>query len=70
MKHRWLWVLVWFAALLVFNAANHWNQNADKNTLYVFLEALGWMTSPVQLLLSAAVISGIAFSKRKPMAER
>jgi hypothetical protein len=70
MKHRWLWVLAWFAALLVFNVASHWNQNADKNALYVFLEALGQMTSPVQLLLSAVIVSGIAFSKRKPMAER
>ncbi|HYL86528.1 MAG TPA: hypothetical protein VE263_20050 [Candidatus Angelobacter sp.] len=70
MKHRWLWILAWFLALLVFNVAHHWNQNADKNALYIFLEALGWITSPVQFVLSAVVVSGIVLSKRKPMAER
>jgi len=70
MKHKWLWILGWFAVLLVFNVASHRSQDADKNALYVFLEALGQITSPVQMILSACVVLGIAFSKRKPMAER
>jgi hypothetical protein len=70
MKHRWLWILGWLVALLVFNVASHWKQKVDKNALYVFLEGLGWITSSVQLVLSAVVISGIVFSKRKPMPER
>jgi hypothetical protein len=68
MKHRWLWILGWFAVLSVFNAASHWNQNADKNTLYIFLVAISQITNPLQLLLSAAVI--LAVLRRKPMAER
>jgi hypothetical protein len=70
MKHRWPLILAWFAALFVFNIASHWSQNVDKNALYVFLEALGQITSPAQLLLSAVIISGVVFSKRKPMGER
>jgi hypothetical protein len=70
MKHRWLWILAWFAALLVFNVLLHWTQNAGQNALYVFLEALGQITSLVQLLLSVVVVLGIALSRRKPMADR
>jgi hypothetical protein len=70
MKHRGPLIFGWFAVLLVFNVVSHWNQNANNSALYVFLQALGQITSPVQLLLSAVIVSGIALSKRKPMAER
>jgi hypothetical protein len=70
MKHRWLWIFMWIVALLVFNVASNWNQNADKNALFIILEAIGEITSPVQFLLSAVVVGAIAFSNRKPMAER
>lgn len=70
MKHRWLWIPAWFAALLVFNVVFHWTQFADKNALYVFLDALGEITTPIELFLSVVVILGIALSRRKPMADR
>jgi hypothetical protein len=70
MKHRGLLVTSWFAALFTYNVASHWSQNGDKNLLFVLLEALGNLTTPVELLISAVVVSGIAMAKRKPMAER
>jgi hypothetical protein len=65
---RSLWIIGWFAGLLTFNIASHWSQNADKNGLFIFLEALGRLTSPVELLLSAAVVYGVLSSgaSRKP----
>ena len=65
---RSLWIIGWFAGLLTFNIASHWSQNADKNGLFIFLEALGRLTSPVELLLSAAVVYGVRSSgaSRKP----
>jgi hypothetical protein len=69
-KHRGWVIFGWFAVLFGYNVVSHWHQNADKNALYVFLEALGQMTSPAELLLSAVVVSGITMAKRKPMAER
>jgi len=59
MRDKGLWVLAWFIALFLFGVASHWSQNADKNGLYIFLEGLGQMTTPVKLLLSAAVVYGI-----------
>jgi hypothetical protein len=70
MKHRWLWVIGWFVALILWNMGSHWSQNADKNGTYIFLEAVGNTTSPIELLLSVVVVLGIVLSKRKPMAER
>jgi hypothetical protein len=67
---KWLLVLGWFAVLLVFNIASRWSQNADKNGLFIFLEAVGYLTSAWELVLSAVVVSLAVFSKRKPMAER
>jgi hypothetical protein len=58
-RFRGLWILAWFIALFIFNVASHWSQNADKNSLYIFLEALGQLTTPVKLVLSAAVVYGI-----------
>jgi hypothetical protein len=58
-KYRGLWILAWFIALFIFNVASHWSQNADKNGLYILLEALGQLTTPVKLVLSAAVVYGI-----------
>jgi hypothetical protein len=69
-KYRWLLIFGWLAVLLVYNIASDLHQNLDKNALYIFLEAMGRITSPVQLFLSAVVVSGIALSKRKPMGER
>ena len=71
MKHsKWLLVLGWFAVLMVFNIASHWSQNADKNSLFIFLEAVGYLTSAWELVLSAVVVSFVLLSKRKPMADR
>ena len=70
MKHRGLLILGWFFVLLVYNVASHWSQNEDYTALYIFLEAVGRITGPAELALSAVVVSGIAFSKRKPMGER
>ena len=58
-KYKGIWIFAWFVALLIFNIANHWTQNADKTLLYIFLSALGQLTSPLQLLLSVAVVYGI-----------
>jgi len=63
-QYRGLWILAWFVALLIFNVWSHWSQNGDKNALYTFLEALGQLTTPLELLLSAAVVGGI-LSRRK-----
>jgi len=70
MKHRGLLILGWFDGLIIWNVATHWSQNADKNGLYIFLEAVGLATTTEKLLLSAVVVSAIVFSKRKPMADR
>jgi len=67
---KWLLVLVWFAILMAYNIASHWSQNADKNGMFIFLEAVGYLTSAWELVLSAVVICLVAFSKRKPMADR
>jgi hypothetical protein len=56
---RSLWIVGWFAALLIFNIATRWSQNLDKNGLFIFLEALGRLTTPAELLLSAVVVYGI-----------
>jgi hypothetical protein len=68
MKHRWLLIAAWFVALFVFNVAYHWSQNSGQTPLYITLAGLGAMTTPLQLLLSAAVVIGLM--KRKPMADR
>jgi Na+/citrate or Na+/malate symporter len=70
MKHRGLLIFGWFAVLLIYNAASHWSENANKNLLFVLLQAIGYITTPMQLILSAVVVSGIILSKRKPMSER
>jgi hypothetical protein len=59
---RSLWIVGWFAGLLIFNITSHWSQNVDKNGLFIFLEALGRLTTPAELLLSAVVVSGILSS--------
>jgi hypothetical protein len=53
---RSLWIVGWFAGVLIFNIASHWSQNVDKNGLFIFLEALGRLTTPAELLLSAVVV--------------
>lgn len=60
-----LWIVGWFIGLLIFNIASHWSQSADKNGLFIFLEALGRLTTPVELLLSAIVVYGILSSVGK-----
>jgi hypothetical protein len=69
-KNRGLLIIGWFALLIAWNIATHWTENTGNNGLYIFLQALGYLTTPIELLLSAAVISGIVFSKRKPMGDR
>lgn len=59
---RSLWIVGWFAGLLIFNIATHWSQNVDKNGLFIFLEALGRLTTPAELLLSALVVYAIVSS--------
>jgi hypothetical protein len=54
-----LWIVGWFTGLFVFNIATHWSQNANKNGLFIFLEALGRLTTPEALVLSAFVVYGI-----------
>lgn len=61
-KYRGLGILAWFIALFIFNVASHWSQNADKGGLYILLQALGQLTTPVALILSAAVVYGILSS--------
>ena len=56
---RTLWIVGWFAGLLIFNIVTRWSQNLDKNGLFIFLEALGRLTTPLQLTFSAAVVFGI-----------
>jgi hypothetical protein len=65
-KNRGLLIIGWFALLMAWNIVTHWTENTDKSYLYILLQALGYLTTPIELLLSAAVISGIVFSKRKP----
>lgn len=59
---RGAWTVGWFASLLIFNIASHWSRNLDKNGLFIFLEALGRLTTPLELLVSAAVVYGILSS--------
>jgi hypothetical protein len=54
-----LWIGGWFAGLLIFNIASHLSQNVDKDGLFIFLEALGRLTTPAELLLTAVVAYGI-----------
>ncbi len=49
-------ILVWFSALLTFNVASHWSRNADYNGLYIFLEVLGRLTTPMELAISTVVV--------------
>jgi hypothetical protein len=59
---RGAWIVGWFVGLLIFNIAARWSQNLDKNGLFIFLEALGRLTTPLELSLSAAVVCVIFFS--------
>jgi hypothetical protein len=64
-KYRFLWMIpVWYVALLLYNGWSHWSQDADKNTLYKFAAAIGQLTTPLELLLSAAVVYTILSRKR------
>ena len=62
--YSFLLILLWFAALLLVNVWSLWSQNTDKSSLYIFLEALSRMTSPLELLLSIAVVGGILSSRK------
>lgn len=68
MKHRGLLIFGWFVVLFVYNAATHWVENSDKNLLFVVLQAISYLTSPSNLVLSAVVIA-IILSKRKPKSD-
>ena len=64
-RHKTLSILGWFLALLIFNVAFHWRKNAANNGLYIFLEAIGYLTTPVEIVASAAAVYGIV-SKHRP----
>lgn len=51
-----LLVLGWFAVLMAINIASHWSENTDKNALYIVLQAIGNMLSPLQLVLSVGAL--------------
>jgi hypothetical protein len=55
---------------MAFNIASYWSENTDKNALYIVLQAIGNMISPLQLMLSAGAIWFIVISKRKLVADR
>lgn len=67
-KHKGLWVLAWFSALLIFNLWRHWTPNVDKGILYSFLEALSYLTTPVELALSALMVCMIVTSGKMKFA--
>lgn len=66
---RSFWIVGWFVGVLIFNIASHWSQNVGKNGLFIFLEALGRLTTPVELLLSAVAVYGILSSGARQKAK-
>ena len=70
MKHTGSWIIAWFTILIIWNVARHWSQNTDENALAHLLDAIGDVTTPLEFVLSAVVVSGIFLSNRKPMADR
>ncbi len=64
-RYRFLWMIpVWYIALLLYNEWSHWSQNADKSNLYKFAAAIAQLTTPIELLLSAAVVYAILSGRR------
>jgi hypothetical protein len=61
-KYRWLWIPLWFIAILSYNIWSHWSENADKTILYILGAAIGQGTTPIELLLSFGVVYGILSS--------
>jgi hypothetical protein len=68
-RYRGFWILAWFVALLIYNVASHWSQNGDKNALFIYLQALGQLTSPLELVLSVAIVYGILSNGKRKSAE-
>jgi len=65
---RWVLVVLWFAALFVWNIVTKWSVHPDASFGYKCLEAIGYMTSLIELLLSAVVM--LVIWKQKPLSER
>lgn len=68
LRRRSLWIAVWFAALFAYNIASHWPQNSEKSPLFIFLNALSMLTTPLNLLLSLFVVGGILAVGKNPSA--
>jgi hypothetical protein len=68
---RWPLVLLWLAGQLIWNliTKQHVHGGGDSY-VYLFLVALGQMTSPAELIATALVMMMIWSSKRKSLAER
>ncbi|MEI9968199.1 MAG: hypothetical protein WDM87_06075 [Terracidiphilus sp.] len=66
-KYRILWIPAWFIALLLYNLWSQWSHNAGKGSLYIFSAAIEQLTTPLELLLSAAAVySVLSRSKKQP----
>ena len=46
----------WLIALLIFNVLFHWAHNTGSSDLYILADAVSQVTTPIQLLLSFAVL--------------
>ncbi len=68
---RWQAIFLWFAVLFLFNLVTQYNDGGYGVT-YAALNAVGRMTSPVQLLLTvvAMVVIWKRVWQRKTLAER
>jgi hypothetical protein len=55
-KHKSRWIMGWLGVLTIFNVLWHWPQNAAAGIVYVLLDALSYLTSPIELILSALAI--------------
>lgn len=65
---RWVLIMLGFVGLLLWNIITQWSIHPNAGFGYRTLEAVGRMTSPIQLFLLAVVV--LAAWKRKPLSER
>ncbi len=63
---RILWIPAWYLALLTYNLWSQPSQPPDKHTLHILAEAAGRLTTPLELLLTAAVIYATLNTGRAP----
>ncbi len=74
-RNRWLLVLSWFAALLVFDIVTHLSEFATENAAYsrtalVLGQLTSFFTIPGVWLLSLAVVLVITLSGHKAKGQR